>query len=591
MTTENNGPMDVPSSSSSSPPSPPSGGRSLFRNRWVLIAGGVAFVVVLAVIIALVFLMRAVDRPGEATAQYIPSDAALYLSVNLRPGADQIMKAKGFADRMEKRDFSDVRDELLDDLDEETGIDFPDDLMSWIGTDATLAVLEADEDETVWIMMAQVADADEAEDFAGRLRSYFEDQLYQEFEEDEDNGLRIWVPEDEEDDLEERVAIGLSGEYLFIADTGDTIEDMMDNLGSPPDSPLSESVLFIEAQEALPEDRFMFAFAQNEGAVAASTEIAMEGLFGLYGRDEWYEFVDDNSPDYLAASASFIDNGLRFDVVVDNPFRGLEISQQNGLDTLETLPEDTLLVVSSTGLQELWKESSASLGDADPDTDETLQDLFEEIEEVFDLDLENDLIDSLASEVAVAFLPSDLRQVRGELAGTLESVLLIGPSSPEDIADALEDSVDFVEDEHSIDFDRDSIGEYDATLMDLDAFDIREWEDYEFGYLVTEAWVAVGSTQDSLESFHAVAYDGEPNLMESDKFSEFSSVMPDSVHMLAFADLQAILNMVEGALDEYDQEDYQEEWKPWVESLDRVLIVGSVSETDIRFTSAVTVVD
>ena len=323
MTTENNGPMDVPSSSSSSPPSPPSGGRSLFRNRWVLIGGGVAFVVVLAVVIALVFLMRAVDRPGEATAQYIPSDAALYLSVNLRPGADQIMKAKGFADRMEKRDFSDVRDELLDELDEETGIDFPDDLMSWIGTDATLAVLEADQDETVWIMMAQVADADEAEDFAGRLRSYFEDQLYQEFEEDEDDGLKIWVPEDEEDDLEERVAIGLSDEYLFIADTGDTIEDMMDNLGSPPDSPLSESVLFIEAQESLPEDRFMFAFAQNEGAVAVSTEIAIEELFSLYGRDEWYEFVDDNSPDYLAASASFIDNGLRFDVVVDNPFRGL----------------------------------------------------------------------------------------------------------------------------------------------------------------------------------------------------------------------------------------------------------------------------
>ena len=239
----------------------------------------------------------------------------------------------------------------------------------------------------------------------------------------------------------------------------------------------------------------------------------------------------------------------------------------------------------------MWKETSASLGDADPDTDEELQDLFESIDEVFDLDLENDLIDSLASEVAVAFLPSDLRQVRGDLAGTLESVLLIGPGSPEDIADALEDSVDFAEDEHSIDFDRDSIGEYDATLMDLDAFDIREWEDYEFGYLVTEEWVAVGSTQDSLESFHSVAYDGEPNLRESDKFSEFSSVMPDSVHMLAFADLQAILNMVEGALDEYDQEDYQEEWKPWVESLDRVLIVGSVSETDIRFTSAVTVVD
>ena len=321
----------------------------LFRNRWVLIGGGVAAVIVFAVVIALVFLMRAVDRPGEATAQYIPSDAALYLSVNLRPGADQIMKAKGFADRMEKRDFGDVRDELLDELEEETSIDFPDDLMSWIGTDATLVVLEADQDETVWVMMAQVADADEAEDFAETLRSYFEDQLFEEFEEDEDDGLRMWIPEDEQDDLEERVAIGLSEEYLFIADTGDTIEDMMDNLESPPGSPLSGSALFIEAQQSLPQDRFIFAFAQNEGSVTASAQVAMEELFSLYGRDQWYEFVDDNSPDYVAASASFIDNGLRFDVVADNPFRGLAIAQQNGLDTLEMLPEDTLLVVSSTG--------------------------------------------------------------------------------------------------------------------------------------------------------------------------------------------------------------------------------------------------
>ncbi len=591
MTTESNGSVDVPSPPPPDSTSPPGGGRwrpgSLFRNRWVLVGGGVAAVVVIAVVIALVFFMRAVDRPGEATAQYIPSDAALYLSVNLCPGADQIMKARGFADRMEKIDFAGVRDELLDELEEETGIDFPDDLMSWIGTDATLVVLEANQDDTVWVMMAQVGDADEAEDFAGTLRSYFEDQLFEEFEEDEDDGLRMWIPEDEQDDLEERIAIGLSEEYLFIADTEDTIEDMMDSLESPPGSPLSESALFIEAQQSLPQDRFIFAFAQNEGSVTASAQIAMEELFSLYGRDRWYEFVDDNSPDYVAASASFIDNGLRFDVVVDNPFRGLAIAQQNGLTTLEMLPEDTLLVVSSTGGQELWKETFASLDDADPATDEELQDLFEDVEEVFDVDFENDLIDSLASEVAVAFLPSDLRQVRGDLAGTLEAVLLIGPAAPDDIADALEDSADIAEYEFSFGFDQDFIGEYDATLMDLDAFGFSQWEGYEFGYLVSGDWVAVGSTKDSLESFHSVAFENEPNLRDSASFAEFSSLIPDTVHMLAYADLQAILNLVEDALDEYDQED----WKPWVESLDRVVIVGSVTETDIRFTSAVTAID
>ena len=387
------------------------------------------------------------------------------------------------------------------------------------------------------------------------------------------------------------MAIALSDEYLFIADSGDTIEDMMQNLQSPPESPLSESARFIEAQQSLPEDRFIFAFAQDEGDVAPSTQVAMEGLFSIYGEDEWYEFVDDNSPDYVAASASFIDNGLRFDVVVHNPFRGLEISQENGLDTLEVLPEDTLLVVSSTGLRELWEETSASLGDADLNTDEELQSLFEDVEEVFDLEYENDLIESLTSAVAVALLPSDLRSVRGELAGTLEALFLIGPGAPDDIADALADSVEYAEDEYDIEFDRDSMGAYDAILMDLDSFSISEWDGYEFGYLVTDEWVAVGSTQDSLESFHAVAYEGEPTLNESENFSEFNSLMPDTLHMLVYADMQSLLKLVEGALDEHDQEDYQEELKPWVESLDKVFLVGSVTADEIRFTSAVTVID
>ena len=88
-----------------------------------------------------------------------------------------------------------------------------------------------------------------------------------------------------------------------------------------------------------------------------------------------------------------------------------------------------------------------------------------------------------------------------------------------------------------------------------------------------------------------MAYEGEPTLKESENFSEFNSLMPDTLHMLVYADMQSLLKLVEGALDEHDQEDYQEELKPWVESLDKVFLVGSVTADEIRFTSAVTVID
>ena len=135
----------------------------------------------MVVVVALVLLLPAVDQLGEATARYIPSDVALYASVNLRPGVGQIAKAKGFADRIQTRGFADARDELLDELEEETEIEFPDDLVSWIGGQATLAVFDADSDGTSWVFVADVSDAREAERFAERLRNYFEDQLGEEY--------------------------------------------------------------------------------------------------------------------------------------------------------------------------------------------------------------------------------------------------------------------------------------------------------------------------------------------------------------------------------------------------------------------------
>ena len=376
---------------------------------------------------------------------------------------------------------------------------------------------------------------------------------------------------------------------MFLADDEDTIEDMMDNLESPPESPLSESAPFVRAQQSLPTDRFMFAFAQNEGRVVGSVETAMERLFGLYGEDEWYDFADDNIPEYAAAAASFIDHGLRFDVVLDNPFRGLAVPLRNEMETLEVLPEDTVLAVTSTGLAELWDEASDHIPDADAGVQRELELLFEDVERVFDLELDGDVMESVATGVAVAFLPSDLRQVRGELAGTLDSLLVIGPGAPDEFAEALGDAVEYAEDEFGLESERESIGQYRATLLEPGMRSADD--DHQFGYLTTDQWVVVGSTEESLETFHAVAYGGRPNLKQSDGFSELDFLIPADFHALLYADMQGLLRLVEGALDEYGQEDYQEDWKPWVESLDKVLIVGSVNADELRVTSAVTVVE
>ena len=200
--------------------------------RWVAIGVYAAAVVAVVVVIALLMLLGGLSRPGEATAEFIPSNALFYSSINLRPGMGQIDKAINVGELLRTDDFIDEEEDLLENVEDETGIHPLDDVTSWLGTDITFALLDLDEDEGLieWVLMVQIKDQDEALDFVDDLRDYFEDELYTEFDDDEIGGAEVWIADDED------LAIGLTDEYLLLTDSEDTMEDILDNIDSPPRS-------------------------------------------------------------------------------------------------------------------------------------------------------------------------------------------------------------------------------------------------------------------------------------------------------------------------------------------------------------------
>ena len=109
---------------------------------------------------------------------------------------------------------------------------------------------------------------------------------------------------------------------------------------------------------------------------------------------------------------------------------------------------------------------------------------------------------------AVGLDPGDV-----ELEGVLDALLLANLEDHRDIEDALESLTDWIEDA-GYDTDSDSIGEYDAVTLSLDQFDEEAVEDYEAGYVITGSWLALGSSEDSLESFHDAA-EGEAGSLDS----------------------------------------------------------------------------
>ena len=539
------------------------------RRRTILLLGGGALLIVAAVVavVVVLLLMRGMSRPGEVTARFLPADTEVYISVNLRPGPEQLGLARNVIDRLQTDDFLDRRDDLLDDAEDETGIHFLDDVTSWIGTDVSLALLDAGPDRPKWVLLAQVSDRDAAADFIDDLTEYLDDELYMEFDTDHRRGVDLWVADHED------LALGLTAEYLFVADSEDTIDDMVESLDSPPSRPLGESPAFLEARESLPAERVMFMFVQAEDVLETLVDAV-----GLYEEEEEEVLrqAQRNTPEYVAASASFVDNGIRFELVGETPSRAFIPDDGNRLRSPEALPQDTLVLLSAVGVDQAWEEFRDSLENLDPYAQEAFEEFLEQMEDETGVDLERDVIDSLTGEIALALLPSDLGGFLGgsPASGVVEGLLLAGVRDARSIMNALDTFADALEDE-GFDIDRDSLGEYEVVTTRVD--DIPGG-DYEPGYVVTEEWAALGSNFDGLEAFYE-AVSGEAGTLGSKaEFRELIEAVPEPLHYLLYADIAGVLETVEGALDDDTAKEYRRAVKPLVDQLSAFMLAVSVTD-------------
>ena len=431
-------------------------------------------------------------------------------------------------------------------------------------------------DRLEWVLLAQVNDRESAVDFIYDLADYLEGELNTEFVADRRRGVDLWV-------ADEDLAVALTGEYMLMADSEDTIDDMLDNLESPPARPLGDSPEFLEARESLPAERVMFMFVQAEEVLETLVDAV-----GLYEEEEEEVLrqAQRNTPEYVAASASFVDNGIRFELVGETPSRAFTLDGVNRLNSPEALPMDTLVLFSAVGVDQAWEELRDSIENLDPDSQNDFEGFLEDVEDELGVDLERDVIDALTGEVAFALLPSDLGGFLGggPASGVVEGLLLAGVRDARSIMNALDTFADALEDE-GFDIDRDSLGEYEVVTTRAD--DILGG-DYEPGYVVTEEWAVLGSNFDGLEAFYE-AVSGETDTLGSKaEFRELAEAVPEPLHYLLYADIAGVLEMVEDALDDDTAKGYRRQVKPLVDQLSAFMLAVSVTDAEIRLSATLT---
>ena len=82
------------------------------------------------------------------------------------------------------------------------------------------------------------------------------------------------------------------------------------------------------------------------------------------------------------------------------------LSGDDRLESRNLLPEDTLILLSTVGIQEIWEQTRDLVEDFNPYSGEDLDDLMDAFEDEVGIDIEQDLIENLTGEVALVILPS-----------------------------------------------------------------------------------------------------------------------------------------------------------------------------------------
>lgn len=549
----------------------------------VLLFGGVAVVILAVAVAAAVFLfLRQFSLPGEATAQFIPADAPLYVSINLRPGLSQLGLGRGFFSRLQTEALTEKRDELLEQVEDETGIHFLDDVTTWLGTDISFAILDPDLDKIEWVLLAQVSDRESAAYFVKDLVSYLEDLLGTDFDSDTYGGANLWT----NDRRNEEVAVGLTDDYMLMGDSRDTVQDMVRNLESPPSSPLAEDEAFVAAREAAPAQRVMFAFARSE---LVDPLLEATDSFGVV--KDSLDAVKSSIPDYVAASTSFVENGIRMDVVAETSSGAFATDRENSLRSATVLPQDTLVLYSQVGLSEAWDDSRSNL---EPDLNELMQDLLEGLEDETGIDLEADVVGSLTGEFALALLPSEFRLDQfGEeegTPGTIEALLLAEIDNSAGLPDALNMLAGTLEDQ-GLQIDRERLGDYEAVTTDIEEFFGDLLGTYRPGYVVTEDWAVMGSNIDGLKAFHDAASGASDTLSSAPEFARLSDMAPSPLHNFLFMDIVGVTAMVENALPDEARDTYVRNVKVFVESLSAFMFAGSTADDRMQFMAMLTLLE
>ena len=580
------------------------------------IAAGVIILLVIAVGVGAYFgvipnpFLNLFLKPPEDSARYYPEDTLAYAWLTLQPGGGQREQMLDIWERFnEFRVFRDRLDDLFDQIEDESGIDYEQDVFPWVGPELSVGVIELNRyDEPVVAATVGVRDADAARRFIDRWLDFLEDAEGADFDADSYRGIDTWLDENSGQ------AYALSQSLLIIVDSGDgsesVLEEILELVDGAARPSLADSADFQSARAALPDRRFASVYVNVRGALADAEELVGDATMGFLGEAE-------GTPDWVAASAQWVERGMILETVAPNT-DGYGQNLAPLSDSARLLPEDTLGFAAATfdpdldnwraelaeypvdallgyegGVYELYQtlywlaapeQSQPPQLEENPDLVDVLELALELVDNATGIDLETDFFDHLGGEAVLAVNDFDFDRIeRDPVNNPVDVVAMLSYKSESEaaLADTMDKAAGLLEDYTGLDADPANVGaDNQAQTFDLDSFGA----DYTPGYVLHNGYLTLGTTEDALERIVATQKGDADNLAATVEYGRAVGHLPGSRHFLAWVDLQDII----AQLDAEEIDSARSEYRMLRESTGTLAASANTDSDYIRVTLVLT---
>ena len=313
-------------------------------------------------------------KPPEYSARYYPPDTLAYAWLTLVPGQGQFEDVQDIWGRFnEYPAFRDLVDELQEEFEADTGINFEEDVLPWAGPEISAGLLDfrSDIDEPIIVGMIAVRDQDAADDFLGKWLEYMEDSEGADFDTGSYLGIDIVTEEDNEQ------AYVLTKDWLLFATGESALELALDRMAGEKDDSLASNETFKSARAAFPERRFASGYLDYRRSSDLWEDLDPIG-FGVAGTTTF----GAQEPEWIASSTAWVEQGVQMEIVIpigiDYPLDVADLS-----DPANLLPDDTLAFVAGTFDTDVdhWRQALDEYPAADVWTPEIIDEINQGIDE------------------------------------------------------------------------------------------------------------------------------------------------------------------------------------------------------------------